>query len=94
MRFDQNLGNKIRLAVRHNWHDSYNSSIGAITVAGTDQPRVNKNTLVSYTHTLTPTLHNDFRIGYHRIDFDTVNPFYVNGRHGRRRIAGHSGVRR
>ena len=79
MRFDQNLGNKIRLAVRHNWHDSYNSSIGAINVAGTDQPRVNKNTLVSYTHTLTPTLHNDFRIGYHRIDFDTVNPFYVNG---------------
>ena len=28
MRFDQNLGNKIRLAVRHNWHDSYNSGIG------------------------------------------------------------------
>ena len=25
MRFDQNLGNKIRLAVRYNWHDSYNS---------------------------------------------------------------------
>jgi hypothetical protein len=78
-RFDQNVGNKVRLAVRYNWHDSYTSDLGAITVAGTDQPRVNKNTLVSYTHTLTPTLHNDFRIGYHRIDFDTVNPFYVNG---------------
>jgi hypothetical protein len=78
-RFDQNLGNKIRLSVRYNWHDSYTSNIGALTVAGVDQPRVNKNTLVSYTHTLTPTLHNDFRIGYHRIDFDTVNPFYVNG---------------
>ena len=78
-RFDQNLGNKIRLSVRYNWHDSYTSNIGALTVAGVDQPRVNKNTLVSYTHTLTPTLHNDFRIGYHRIDFDTVNPFYVSG---------------
>jgi hypothetical protein len=78
-RFDQNLGNKIRLSLRYNWHDSYTSNIGALTVAGVDQPRVNKNTLVSYTHTLTPTLHNDFRIGYHRIDFDTVNPFYVGG---------------
>ena len=78
-RFDQNVGNKVRLSVRYNWLDSYTSDIGALTVAGTDQPRVNKNTLVSYTHTLTPTLHNDFRVGYHRIDFDTLNPFIVNG---------------
>ena len=42
------------------------------------QPRVNHNTLVSYTHTLTPTLVNDFRIGYHRVDFDTLNDFAVN----------------
>ena len=79
MRVDQNLGNKIRLSVRYNWHDSYTSNIGAIALAGTDQPRVNKNTLVSYTHTLSPTLYNDFRIGYHRIDFDTLNQFYVRG---------------
>ena len=78
-RFDQNLGNKIRLSLRYNWHDSYTSNIGAIALAGTDQPRVNKNTLVSYTHTLSPSLHNDFRIGYHRIDFDTLNQFYVRG---------------
>ena len=43
------------------------------------QPRVNKNTLFSYTHTLRPNLYNDFRIGYHRIDFDTLNDFSVNG---------------
>jgi hypothetical protein len=79
MRFDQNLGNKIRLSLRYNWHDSYTSDIGAIALAGVDQPRVNKNTLVSYTHTLSPNLHNDFRIGYHRIDFDTLNQFYVQG---------------
>ncbi len=78
-RVDQNLGNKIRLSVRYNWHDSYTSNIGAIALAGTDQPRVNKNTLVSYTHTLSPALHNDFRIGYHRIDFDTLNQFSVTG---------------
>ena len=41
------------------------------------QPRINKNTLLAYTHTLRPNLLNDFRIGYHRIDFDTLNHFDV-----------------
>jgi hypothetical protein len=77
-RGDQNLGNKVRLSVRYNWHDSYNSNIGAIPIQGITQPRVNHNTLFSYTHTLKPNLHNDFRIGYHRIDFDTLNHFAVN----------------
>ena len=78
-RVDQNLGNKARLNVRYNWHDSYNSNLGAIPSTGVIQPRVNKNWLFGYTHTLKPSLHNDFRIGYHRIDFDTLNPFEVNG---------------
>ena len=78
---DQNLGNKIRLNVRYNWHDSFNGNVfnAAIPVTAVTQPRVNKNWLFSYTHTLRPNLLNDFRIGYHRIDFDTVNPFYVSG---------------
>ena len=78
LRGDQNLGNKMRLSVRYNWHDNFNSNIGAIPVQGTTQPRVNHNTLFSYTHTLRPTLHNDFRIGYHRLDFNTLNHFYMN----------------
>ena len=54
-------------------------SIGAIPVTGVTQPRVNKNTLFTYTHTLKSNLLNDFRIGYHRLDFDTLNQFSVNG---------------
>ena len=77
-RVDQNLGNKVRLYVRYNWYDTFNSNIGAIPITGITQPRVNKNWLGSYTHTLKPTLLNDFRIGYHRIDFDTLNYFNVN----------------
>ena len=68
--------------MRYNWHDSLNTSIGAIPATGVTQPRVNKNTLFTYTHTLKPTLFNDFRIGYHRLDFDTLNPFYVNNQQG------------
>ncbi|PYR88411.1 MAG: hypothetical protein DMF84_28425 [Acidobacteria bacterium] len=80
-RVDQNLGNKVRLSVRYNWHDSFSSNVfnAAIPVTAVTQPRVNKNWLFSYTHTLKPNLHNDFRIGYHRIDFDTLNPFAVSG---------------
>src|SRR3954468_8699992 len=81
-RVDQNLGNKVRLYVRYNWHDSLNTAIGAIPATGVTQPRVNKNTLVTYTHTLKPNLFNDFRIGYHRLDFDTLNPFEVNNQQG------------
>ena len=83
-RVDQNMGNKIRLYVRYNWHDSFNSNVfnAAIPVQEVTQPRVNKNTLVSYTHTLRPNLLNDFRIGYHRIDFDTLNPFGVTNQGG------------
>jgi hypothetical protein len=82
-RVDQNVGNKARLYFRYNWHDSYTGNIGnppaAIPIQVITQPRVNKNTLFTYTHTLRPNLYNDFRIGYHRIDFDTLNYFSVNG---------------
>ena len=79
-RADQNLGNKVRLSVRYNWHDSASSNPlnALLPTQAVDQPRVNKNTLVSYTHTLSQNLLNDFRIGYHRVNFDTLNPFLVN----------------
>jgi hypothetical protein len=83
-RIDQNLGNKARLYFRYNWHDSYTGNIGtplpaAIPIQVITQPRVNKNSLFAYTHTLRPSLYNDFRVGYHRIDFDTLNFFLLNG---------------
>ncbi len=79
-RVDQNLGNRIRLSFRYNWMESDEvltpSPIASVAVF---QPRVNKNWLASYTHTLSTNLHNDFRIGYHDLDFSTVNADYVNG---------------
>jgi hypothetical protein len=79
-RVDQNVGNTVRLSVRYNWHDSLVRNAFNVTLPSQQlsQPRVNHNTLVSYTHTLTSTLHNDFRIGYHSVDFDTINDFALN----------------
>jgi hypothetical protein len=81
-RVDQNIGNKIRLYGRYNWYDSYTRNLGIVTATGTSQPRVNKNTLFSYTHTLSANLFNDFRVGYHRLDFNTYNPFLGGGASG------------
>jgi hypothetical protein len=80
-RVDQNMGNKIRLNLRYNWHDSFGSNVfnAAIPVTAVTQPRVNNNWLGGYTHTLKPNLVNDFKIGYHRVNFDTLNPFAVSG---------------
>jgi Carboxypeptidase regulatory-like domain len=80
-RLDHNLGNKVRLSLRYNWHDSYASNPlnALLPVAAVTQPRNNKNWLLGYTHTLSPNVLNDFRIGYHRLGFDTLNQFSVSG---------------
>jgi hypothetical protein len=78
-RVDQNIRNNVRLSFRYNWLDSNEVlSSSSIQIQPVWQPRVNKNWLASYTHTLKSNLHNDFRIGHHRIDFDTLNYFWVN----------------
>ncbi len=79
VRADQNIGTNVRLFGRYNWQDGETVTGAALEVQPVTQPRVNKNWLMSYTHSLTPSLHNDFRVGYHRIDFDTLNYFAVNG---------------
>jgi hypothetical protein len=78
-RIDQNLGNKVRLYLRYNWQDQFDTNINAIPAAGGGGPNTNRNTLVAYTHTLTPNLLNDFRIGYHSVYDDSLNYFHMNG---------------
>ena len=79
LRVDQNLTQTARVYARYNWLDAFDGFGAAVPSTGFYQPRKNKNTLLSYQQTVTPTLLNDFRIGWHRLDFDTVNNFYVDG---------------
>ena len=80
---DQNLGNKVRLYVRYNWHDSFNSNDRRDSGDRRSPSRASTRTRCSPTRTrCEPNLLNDFRIGYHRIDFDTLNHFSVNGDRG------------
>jgi hypothetical protein len=77
-RVDQNIGNKVRLYVRYNWQEQSDLMVPAIPVQTTGGPNTNHNTLVAYTHTLTSSLLNDFRIGYHSVYDDSLNHFSLS----------------
>ena len=79
LRVDQNIGQSARVYGRYNWVDAFDGFGAAVPSTATYQPRTNKNTLLSYQQTISPTLLNDFRIGWHRLDLDTVNNFDVDG---------------
>ena len=95
-RVDQNIGNKIRLNLRYNWHDSFGRNVfnAAIPATQVTQPRVNNNWLGGYTHTLKPNLLNDFRIGYHRRQLRHAQSFRGRRTFRRRLVARHPGIRR
>ena len=77
-RVDQNLGNKVRLSVRYNWHDSYTSNIGAIHDSG-DHPAPRQPQHAGVLHTYIeaePAQRFPDRLS--PLDFDTLNHFAVN----------------
>lgn len=78
-RIDQNIGYKARLFFRYQRQDLKIANGSAIPYNAAEIPSVTDNYTVGYTHTLTPTLVNDFRIGRQAINTDSVNYFYVNG---------------
>jgi hypothetical protein len=78
-RIDQNIGDKVRLYVRAHYQNENVFAGNAIPVNASTVPVKTSNYTVGYTHTLTPTLVNDFRIGRNRLDTDNLNYFTVNG---------------
>jgi hypothetical protein len=78
-RVDQNIGDKVRLYVRAHYQSENVFGGNAIPVNASTLPVQTSNYTVGYTHTLTPTLVNDFRVGRNRLDTDNLNYFTVNG---------------
>ncbi len=79
LRVDQNIGQSARVYGRYNWVDAFDGFGAAVPTTAYYQPRKNKNTLLSYQQTISPTLLNDFRIGWHRLELDTLNNFDLEG---------------
>src|SRR5260370_24357966 len=76
-RIDQNIGDKIRLYARAHYQDEAAFGGSAIPINASTTPVTTTNYTVGYTHTLTPNLVNDLRVGRHFLNTATVNPFSV-----------------
>jgi hypothetical protein len=78
-RIDQNIGDRIRLYVRAHYQNENVFAGNAIPVNASTIPVTTTNYTVGYTHTLTPNLVNDFRVGRNHLATDNLNYFTVNG---------------
>ena len=81
-RIDQNLGDKIRLYVRADYQNQPVFGGSAIPINSSTTPVTTTNYTVGYTHTLTPNLVNDLRVGRYFFDSATVNPFTTGNQQG------------
>src|SRR5260370_2857406 len=76
-RIDQNIGDKIRLYALAHYQDENVFGGASIPVNASTVPVTTSNYTFGYTHTLTPNLVNDFRVGRHFLNTATLNPFAV-----------------
>jgi len=74
-RIDQNIGDKVRLYVRAHYQSEHAFGGSAVPVDGSTTPVTTTNYTFGYTHTLTPNLVNDFRVGRYFLNTATLNPF-------------------
>ncbi len=79
-RLDQNIGNKIRLYFRASYQPENVFGGNAIPTNSTTIPITTSNYTFGYTHTLSPNLVNDFRVGRNYLTTAALNYFNVNGK--------------
>ena len=91
-RIDQNIGDKIRLYVRAHYQNENVFGGSAVPVNATTIPVTTSNYTVGYTHTLTPNLVNDFRVGRHRLDTDDIELLHRERPEERRDEPGNHGL--
>jgi hypothetical protein len=78
-RLDHNASDRIRLFLRYQQQTTELFSGHPIAANGATGTVPGRNFSIGYTHILTPSLVNEFRLGRQRFDTGTVNYFYVNG---------------
>ncbi len=81
-RIDHNLGQNIRFFFRYQRQTGNIFAGASIPVNGNTSPLITNNYTLGYTHTITPHIVNDFRIGRQYFDSDTLNPFKTSGVNG------------
>ena len=78
-RIDQNISEKVRLYVRASYQNWTTFGGNQVPINGDTTPYTTTNYTVGYTHTITPALVNDFRVGRNYFTTATVNPLATGG---------------
>jgi hypothetical protein len=78
-RIDQNIGDKVRLYVRAHWQEWNTFGGNQVPTSSVTAPTSTTNYTIGYTHTLTPALVNDFRVGRNFFKSDALNGFAAGG---------------
>lgn len=81
-RIDQNIGDKVRLYFRYQrqWESLLAGSV--VPTSSSTSPVDSNNFTIGYTHTLSPRLINDLRVGRQYFNTSTLNGFAVAGIQG------------
>jgi hypothetical protein len=76
-RIDQNIGDKTRLFFRLAWQDSTLLQGVSNPFNGVTVPLFDRNYAFGYTQTLSPRMVNDFRFGYEKNQYQSIDFFYT-----------------
>ncbi|MBC8167188.1 MAG: TonB-dependent receptor, partial [Bryobacteraceae bacterium] len=74
-RLDQSIGDRVRLFFRYAWQNTELLNGNTNPVNGYTQPVKDRNFVIGYTHTFSPTVVNDARFGRQFVSIDSVNLF-------------------
>jgi len=78
-RVDEHIGDKVQLFVRYHWQNLTYANGNQVPVSGSYGPANSRNLSIGYSHVITPSLVNDFHLGFNKLATDAVNYWYVNG---------------
>jgi hypothetical protein len=78
-RVDHNIGQNVRLFGRFLWQKLTFVNGNVIPTSGVYSPTTDRNGMIGYTHIITPSFINDFRLGFNVLTSDVNNQFAQNG---------------
>jgi hypothetical protein len=81
-RVDHNIGDKIRIFARYAWTKTFQVEGAIVPTSSTYVPTSNRNGAAGYTHTITPNIVNDLRVGFNVLQTNSLNYFAYNNIQG------------
>lgn len=79
LRGDEAIGDRVRLFARYHWQNLTYLNGNQVPAGNGYGPGNSRNLALGYSHIITPSLVNDFHIGFNKFTTDVLNYWYFNG---------------